>query len=173
MSLWQVEGSATIKAQPRSFVEKFVRRIETGLLPGSPSRNRYRVTEQSGDALSFRAEDWWTAIAVGLNDVQLTADPGAVRYSIRYPRWSAYVLMGGAVLGVIFIAVLLAIDLPHYIEQHSTSRFPGLTTEQNVAIAWAMGIFWFFVWPWILIRLHRRPLRRLMERLITEVDVAT
>jgi len=170
MSLWQVEGSATIKAQPRSFIDAFIRRIGKGLLPGSPSRNRYRVTQQSEAALSFRAEDWWTAIAVGLNDVHLTADPGAVRYSIRYPRWSAYVLIGGAVLGVIFMAVLLAIDLPHYIEHHSMSRLPGLSTSQNIAVAWAMGLFWFFVWPWILIRLHRRPLRRLMERLIAEVD---
>jgi len=171
VSLWQVEGSATIKAQPRSFIDTFVQRIEKGLFPGSRSRNRYQVTQQSGDALSFRAVNWWTAIAVGLNDVQLTADPGgAVRYNIRYPRWSAYVIIAGAVLGVIFMAVLLAIDLPHYIEQHSMSRLPGLSTSQNVAVAWGMGFFWFFVWPWILIGLHRRPLRRLMERLIGEVD---
>ena len=157
MSLWQVEGSAPIKAPPRSFIEKFVGRIETGLLPGSRSRNRYRVTQQSGDALSFRAEDWWTAIAVGLNDVQLTGDPGGVvRYSIQYPRWSAYVLILGAVLGIVFVVMMFTLPV----------------TKQTAAIALPIALFWAFVWPWILIAIHRRPLRRTMERVIAEVDAA-
>lgn len=33
-----------------------------------------------------------------------------------------------------------------------------------------MVVFWGFVWPWILILLHKRPLHSLMARLITEVD---
>ena len=42
--------------------------------------------------------------------------------------------------------------------------------NQNVALAWALALFWGFVFPWILIAMHRRPLRRLMDRLIAEVD---
>ncbi|HEY8131013.1 MAG TPA: hypothetical protein VII12_03910, partial [Thermoanaerobaculia bacterium] len=55
---------------------------------------------------------------------------------------------------------------------HPASRFPGLSIDQNVAVAWAFAFFWGFVWPWNLILLHRRPLRRLMQRLIVEVDAA-
>jgi hypothetical protein len=47
---------------------------------------------------------------------------------------------------------------------------PGLSIEQHVLVAWAMVVFWGFVWPWLLIALHKRPLRRLIERLIAEVD---
>jgi len=150
VSLWRVEGSATIKAQPR-FIEAFVRRIESGLLSGSPARNRYRVTHQSANELSFRADGWVTAIAMGFNDVQLTADPsGAVRYSIEYPRWSAYVLALGTAFGVAFIVITVRLAVPR--------------------LAWAIALFWAFAWPWILIALYRGPLRRTMERVIAEVD---
>ena len=43
---------------------------------------------------------------------------------------------------------------------------------QNVAVAWAMALFWGLVWPWLLILIHRWPLRRLMQRLIADVDSA-
>jgi len=49
---------------------------------------------------------------------------------------------------------------------------PGLSTEQNLLIAWSMVLFWGFVWPWLLIHLHQRPLRRLLERVISEVDAS-
>lgn len=33
-----------------------------------------------------------------------------------------------------------------------------------------MALFWGFVWPWLLIPMHKRPLHGLVVRLITEVD---
>lgn len=33
-----------------------------------------------------------------------------------------------------------------------------------------MVILWGFVWPWLLIALHKKPLRRLIAGLIAEVD---
>jgi len=33
-----------------------------------------------------------------------------------------------------------------------------------------MVLFWGFVWPWLVMLLHKRSLRRLIARLIAEVD---
>jgi hypothetical protein len=37
-------------------------------------------------------------------------------------------------------------------------------------IAWAMVLFWGFAWPWLLIGLHKCPLRRLVTRIVAEAD---
>lgn len=169
-----VEGTAAIRAQPRAFIAAFERRIEAGLLRGAPrARSRYLVTRTADDRLGFRAVDWWTALYVGLNEVELAVSPdGQVRYSIRYPRWAGYGIALGGAIGLALIAFFLLFDVQGYIEQHPQYAFPGFSTDQNVAIGWAMAVFWGFVWPWILIALHKRPLRRLMEQLIAEVDAA-
>jgi hypothetical protein len=39
-----------------------------------------------------------------------------------------------------------------------------------MTLLWAFLIFWGFVWPWMLVVLHQRPLRALVERLVTAVD---
>lgn len=169
-----VEGTATIRAQARAFVAAFVRRIETGLLPHAPRwRCQYRVTREGADGLRFQATDWWTAINVGLNDVELAVAPGGrVHYVIRYRRWAGYALALSGTIGVALIAAFLVFDIRDYIVRHPRSAIPGLSTEQNVAIGWVMVLFWGFAWPWILIALHRRPLRRLMNQIVAEVDAA-
>ena len=47
---------------------------------------------------------------------------------------------------------------------------PGLSIDQNLRVAWLMVLFWGFIWPWLLIWLHKRPLRGLITRLIAEID---
>jgi hypothetical protein len=42
--------------------------------------------------------------------------------------------------------------------------------DQNLAVAWTMVVFWGFVWPWLLVVMHKRPLRELVTRLIAEGD---
>lgn len=175
MSLFpSIESTATIRANPRPFMAAFGRRVETGLFRGaSAQRCRYLVTHQDAETLGFRAANWLTAISVGLNDVQVAAaSDGRVSYTISYRRWAAYVIMLGGALGLVLVAFLLLFDVRGYILRHRESRIPGLSTEQNVAIAWAMAVFWGFIWPWILIVLYKRPLRRLMNQLIAEVDEA-
>lgn len=169
-----VEGSAAIRAQARDFIAAFVRRIETGLLTHAPRwRCQYRVTRQGDDRLRFRAADWWTAINVGLNDVELAVAPGGrVHYEIRYWRWASYALVLSGTIGVVLIAAFLVFDLRDHLLRHPESTIPGLSTDQNVAIGWAMALFWGFAWPWILIALHKRPLRCLMDQIVAEVDVA-
>ncbi|HEX2443424.1 MAG TPA: hypothetical protein VHJ77_05720 [Vicinamibacterales bacterium] len=161
-------GTAPVRAQPEAFVRSFARRIETGLL--GPRRSRYAISRQERHGLAFRAADWPTALSVGLNDVELTVAAGHARYSIQYWRWAAYGVALSAAIGVGLAVLFLALDVREYVDRDLLWMIPGLTTDQNVAIAWSMVVFWGFMWPWILVGLHKRSLRQLMERLISEVD---
>jgi hypothetical protein len=171
----RVEGTSSLHAEPRAFVSTFARRIESGLFPRASSRrNRYVVTHQGSDRLAFRATHWLTAVNVGLNDVELTvSSDGRANYTIQYRRWANYALVWSAFIGLLLIASFVLFDIRSYIASHAMSRIPGLSIDQNVVIAWAMAMFWGFVWPWLLIALHKKPLRRLMEQLIAEVDAAS
>lgn len=167
-----ISGTAVIRAPARAFVSAFVRRVEGGLLPGTSGRRcRYEVTGTASDALQFRAIDWPTAANVGLNDVRMAVSAsGVVQYDVRYMRWAVYALALCGGFGLLFVAFLLIFDLRGYIASHPGPEYLGLSPDQNVAIAWGMALFWGFVWPWVLIALHKRPLRRLMEQIIAEVD---
>jgi hypothetical protein len=135
------------------------------------SRNNYVVTRRGADVLAFRAASWWTAVNVGLNDVELALDlEGRLRYGVSYRRWMGYAVLVCAALGAGFIVFLLTSDVRAYLVENPFSMVPGLSLDQNVAIAWGMAVFWGFAWPWILTALHRRPLRKLISRLIAEVD---
>jgi hypothetical protein len=89
---------------------------------------------------------------------------------VQYWRWAAYAVGLGGVLGLMGLALLLTLDVRGYITDHESARLPGLSIDQNLAIPWFMVLFWGFAWPWLLIALHKRPLRRLVERLVREVD---
>jgi hypothetical protein len=169
----RTEGTTSIRADAQAFASTFVQRIEIGLLPGtSPRRNQYAVTRQGSGGLAFRATNWLTAFNAGLNDVEIaiTSD-GRVRYTIQYGRWAASLLLFCVALILVLAAFPLIFDIRAYIDRHAASRVPGLSTGQNVAIFWAMLVFWAMVWPWIMVGFHKKPLRRLMERIIAEVDV--
>jgi hypothetical protein len=158
----RTEGAAPIRSKPESFIQAFARRTEAGLLPRASSRrSRYSLTRQGPDRLTFRATDWLTAVNVGLNDVELSASTGKARYTIEYRRWAAYVVLLCAAIG-------LAIGV--FAELYKARMIPGLTEGQTAVIGRWMIFFWGFVWPWILIGLHKRPLRMLMDRIIAEVD---
>jgi hypothetical protein len=153
-------------------VQAFTQRVAAGLLTVSPHpRSNYRVVEASSDRLRIEAADWWTAINVGLNEVELWfPHAGSVRYRVRYWRWAWYGVGLCGLLGVAGLALLVGFDARGYIASHSSAQLPGLSIEQNLAVAWTMVLFWGFVWPWLLVAMHKRPLRQLLTRLITEVD---
>jgi hypothetical protein len=167
----RLEGFAPIRSPASEFLLAFRRRVEAGLLSGIPHpRSNYRISHASTGHLHVRAAGWWTAINVGLNELDLeVATKGRVSYQIRFWRWAVYCIGLGAALAAIFIGLFSVLDLRAYIEERSV-RIPGLSIDHHVLLAWAMVIFWGFVWPWLLIALHKRPLRRLVERLIAEVD---
>ena len=60
-----------IRAQTEAFVTAFVQRIEEGLLLGTTVwLCQYEVARKGSEGFRFRAISWWTAIDVGLNDVE-------------------------------------------------------------------------------------------------------
>jgi hypothetical protein len=169
-----VRGAAAIRARPEAFIGALARRVDEGLLPGAPAeRNRYRLMRNGLHELWLQAINYRTSIAIGLNTVRLAIEPdGQVRYTIRYPKWATYAVALGALIGLALIGFFLVIDIHDYIEQHPETQIPGLTVDQNAAVGWGMAIFWGFAWPWLLIALHKKPLRKQMDRIIAEVDDA-
>ncbi len=168
----EIRGTVAIRSAPAEFLDTFRRRVASGLLSGSPHpRSNYVVAEAGHDRLLVRAADWWTALNVGLNELELQVPaPGSVRYRVRYWRWAGYALGLCGALGLIGLLLLLALDVRAYIARSPDSMVPGLSVEQHLLIAWLMVLFWGFLWPWVLVMLHKSPLRRLMARLIAEVD---
>ena len=168
----RIEGVVPVQSSAVEFVAAFRQRVTAGLLLGRPHpRSNYQVVEEGAGKLRVRAADYWTAINVGLNDLGLRLpSSGSVQFRVQYWRWASYALGLSGVLGLIGIVLLLTLDVRGYIARHATARLPGLSIDQNLGIAWVMVLFWGFVWPWLLIALHKRPLRRLVERLVREVD---
>jgi hypothetical protein len=168
----EIEGTTAIHTSGPEFLGWMRKRVAAGLLSGAPhSRSNYVATESGGTGLFIQAADWWTAINVGLNEVDLQIPAaGTVHYRVRYWRWAGYAIGLCASIGVIGIVFLLFTDIHSYIESRPRSMVPGFSTDQHVLFAWVMVVFWGFLWPWLLIFFHKGPLRRLVERLIAEVD---
>jgi hypothetical protein len=174
MFLPRTHGTARVNASPATFISAFARRVETGLLPGTaPARSRYRVTDRQDYVVRFEAENLSTALNVGLNSVEINAAPsGTVLYTIGFEKWAGFSVGLGLLIGAALVTVFMTIDLRTYLAQNPSSLLPGLSLDQNVALAWTLTLFWSFAWPWVLIVLHKRPLRGLMNRIIAEVDAA-
>jgi hypothetical protein len=167
----RIEGAASIRASASDFFRSFGRRVDAGLLSGRPHpRSNYTVTSAEGDRLKVSAADWRTAFNVGLNEIELRAlDPGRAGYRVEYKRWAVYVLALGATIGAGLIGALAFFDLHVHTEAGPALMIPGLSDNPQF-VEWVMIAFWGFVWPWLLIAFHKRPLRRLFERIIAEVD---
>jgi hypothetical protein len=170
----QIDGSLPIQSAPAQFVPAFERRAAAGLLTGAAHRrSNYRVLSSGPDGIRVTAADWRTAFNVGLNDVELRFPlPGTVHYTVRYWRWAGYGIGLCGAVGITGLVLLLGFDARGYFARNPAATLPGLSVDQSLGIAWAMAIFWGFGWPWILIALHKRPLHRLIARLVAEVDAA-
>jgi hypothetical protein len=174
IGLPQIEGTTSIRSSVETFLPAFRRRVAAGLLTGLPHpRSNYVVSTSDSHHLEVHAADWWTAMNVGLNQLELWhSPPNTIRYRVRYWRWAQYALGLSGVLGLIGVVLLVSVDVRGYIARNQSSMIPGLSIEQNLAIAWLMVLFWGFIWPWLLIQMHKRPLHQLVTRLIAEVDAA-
>ena len=167
-----IEGNLQYQASTPRFIASFCNRVDNGFLTGRPgSRSNYKIVESNPANLRMRAKDWWTAINVGMNDLDLRFSTNSVlHYRIVYWRRAAYGLCLCGLLGVIGVIFFLWLDLPSYIRDNAHARLPGLSVNQTLWFAWVNLSFWGFVWPWILIGLHKRALRRLLTRIVREVD---
>jgi hypothetical protein len=165
-------GKTRIEAPGRVFLERMKDRVQSGLLSGAPHRrSRYEVTRHTEQELAFRASDFITAINVGLNEVELrpTGD-GSISYSVSYKRWAAYVVGLGGVLGIAFLLVFLFWDIEGQLDRYPLAADPALNRTVGLALFWGIILFWTVVWPWILIAVHKAFARRLLDRIIQEVD---
>jgi hypothetical protein len=123
--------------------------------------------DQSEGELRFRSEGLLTGINIGWNDVQVLIDlspetPGdrpKVHYRVTFFNWAAY---GAGLCG--FIAICLIAAASVFGRKH-LGEYPAAKT-----IFWIMVVFWGFVWPWILVALHKRPAAKALERLLDEVN---
>lgn len=167
-----IEGSVSIRSPSEPFLRAFRERVAAGLLTGRPHpRSNYVVSGAGRDHLVVLAADWWSAFNVGLNRLELRCvAPNAIHYDVRYWRWTAYAVALCGALGVAGVAMLLTLDVRGYVARNMHTMVPGLSVDQNVRVAWAMALFWGFIWPWLLVALHRRPLRALVKRLVEDVD---
>jgi hypothetical protein len=82
MLLPEIEGTVSIRSPFTPFLRAFRGRVAAGLLTGRPHpRSNYVATEGGSDRLIVTAADWWTAINVGLNRLEIQS---VTRDTIRY-----------------------------------------------------------------------------------------
>jgi len=168
----EIIGTVAIQSPAGRFLSAVQQRVRAGFLIGRPlSRSNYAVVSTAPDRITVRAADWLTAVNIGLNDIELRlSTPGSVHYRVRFWRWAQYVIGLSGVLGLAGVILLLTLDVRTYIAEHGESRLPGLSVDQNVTVVWVIVLFFGLVWPWILIAWHKRPLRKVITRIIHEVD---
>ena len=174
MSLFspRLRGQTEIASSSAPFLEAVKARIQSGLLTGKPHwRSRYTVTGHAQQEIAFRAADAMTAINVGLNEVTLcTAGNRRVEYSVSYRRWAAFVVGVSACFGIGFVAASLIWDIEARVARYAFVADPVLNTTVGLALLWGLVLFWAVIWPWILIAMHKPFARKLMDRIIQEVD---
>lgn len=103
----EISGRVGIQSPTAGFLAAFQQRVAAGLLAGQPHpRSKYRVVSSAPDGLTVQAADWWTAVNVGLNDVELRlSQPGSVQYRVRYWRWARFGFYLCGVLGLTGIMI--------------------------------------------------------------------
>jgi hypothetical protein len=166
-----IEGALPLRSSSTAFIRAIRDRVASGLIGKNVPRSRYTIGESTDNVVRISAVDWQTAINVGLNELELGfSQHGRIDYQVRYWGWAAYATGLSGILGLIGLALLVGFDVRGYIATHPATRVRGFSIEQHLIIAWMMVLFWGFVWPWLLIALHKRPLHRLVARIVTEVD---
>ncbi len=149
------------------FIAVLAGRVRSGLFPlASKRRNRYAVVSESEKELRFRSEGLLSSISIGWNDVHARIDSAPdsaprVCYEVRYFGWAKYSVILCAIIGIALIAGWSLFG----------EKF-GARRSAAKPIFWAMVMFWCFVWPWILVAIHKRPAPRALERLLAEVNGA-
>jgi hypothetical protein len=156
-------GTVSIRTPGTEFMNRLRWRIDAGLLTGMPHRrSRYVVTRQTDRELTFRAGDFTTAINVGLNQVEVRIpEDSRLEYVVTYWRWAAYCIALCALIGTALIAGFLLTP---------AMRSELAAQDGAVAVFWGSVAFWGFVWPWLLIALHKPFARRCLNRVLAEID---
>ena len=168
----ELDGELSITSTEQQFDTTLRERVVRGFLGMQPGiRQQYEVIDSDSGERTVRATNWLTAINIGMNHLSLkNAGKGKLTYRLTYWRWTAYCVALGAILGLVMMVLFLVMDVREYIANNPQARIPGLTIDQNVYFAWGNIVFWGFVWPWILVAMHKRTLRKMVAKTISEID---
>jgi hypothetical protein len=162
----EFEGEIEIAGLPEDFFTRMARRVERGLFPArTPDRTRYRVLERSVEGMAFAAEGFWTAYAVGLNQVALRrVGRERIAYHVRYGRWTRYAVVHAALIGGILVGLYALVP---------QMRRDVTTTRNGPVLFWGLIAFFALAWPWLLTAIHRPNAARMLERILREVAAGT
>jgi hypothetical protein len=153
----QFDGRIDDTDIPGDFSRRLEERVRTGLfVPGQRSRANYEV-RTLGPRVLFRAANLATAIAIGLNDVEVEAGHRSISYHVRFWTWTLYGVALCAVIG----ASIAAFGLFWGREMWGRPR--------DSWFFWLQVVFWGIAWPWILTAFHKPFAARALERVLREV----
>jgi hypothetical protein len=145
---------------PGDFAPRLQKRVEDGfLVRGVRTRANYSIHTDAGE-VRIVANDYWTAINIGLNDVRLrSADEQHVAYEVTFWRWTVYgLLLGGSILALLLGCTLTIESVSAYFPVDPLAR----------AGTWSIAIFFGLVWPWVLTEMHKRPAAQCLDRILRE-----
>ncbi|HET8902120.1 MAG TPA: hypothetical protein VFM84_09305 [Holophagaceae bacterium] len=157
----------------RDLLRRAQARAEQGLLSGRGLiRDHYRAAADESGRVMISAADLLTAINVGLNCIQLSADGDhAVDYEVRYRRWAAFCVGMCALLGLLLVTSWFFLDIGGRLDRHDPLMGPQFTSPEIAKrIFWGMVVFWGLVWPWILVAWHKVFARRALFRVLADLD---
>lgn len=163
-------GTFSLERLRADFIAALAKRVRSGLLPlASPRRNQYVIVEEAVDRLRFRSKGLLSSITIGWNDVQVQTDltpaspgtPPAIHYGVTFWDWTRYSVL---LCGLIAVCLIVGFSL-------LGSKSRPVPNSARI-IFWVMVGFWGFIWPWILVVIHKRPAARMLERLFAEVNGA-
>ena len=154
-------GELEFRALPDDLVAALESRIQEGfLVRGNHARSNYRICSSSNDSVTISADDWWTAINVGLNEVKLRREGDQrITFEVSFWRWTTYAAMLGMLIFVVLLGACVFTDWMR----------PWLSQNRLETLgACSVGIFFCLCWPWILTEFHKKPAARCLERILHE-----
>jgi|688.fasta_scaffold26815_8 hypothetical protein len=148
-----------------NFISELAERVRGGLFPlASKHRNAYEVIAQSHNTLHFRSSNFWTGINIGLNDVFVKLNQAdQVEYTIRYWTWTKYVVVLGIALFLVGVVAITA----------GPKILPAVWFVEVKRSPWigiSMLVFWGLLWPWGMVAIHKRSVRRCFEQILDAVN---
>ncbi len=155
-------GELEFRALPDDLVTTLESRIQEGfLVRGNHARSNYRICSSTNDSITICADDWWTAINVGLNEVRLRREGDRrITFEVSFWRWTGYCVMLGTLIFVVLLSIFVFTDwMEPWLPQNRLETLGSLS----------IGIFFCLCWPWILTEFHKKPAARCLVRILHEI----
>ena len=157
------QGELDLPTVPQDFTSRIADRVRQGLfLPGSRNRANYSVRGSTLDEIRFGADDLWTAINVGLNEVEIRrVGTDCLSYDVQFRRWRNYAVGLGLIMAGVFALIILGATSMGF------EKWIG-AGQMKEAGGIAIGAFFCLLWPWILVAIHKRFAAKCLVRILRE-----